>query len=121
MAQLIIVCARPGLARCGVEHQRVATHLLGRFKPAELRTLLADPDLTLFVGRPLFADDVEGLEAGDRSRVAPQTVAALGELRAAVAVMIEHDAPPGSLVPEAGAAADTAAPAVGKARKGGKR
>lgn len=63
MPMLSIACSRPGLIRGGVRHPRQEMHLLGRFTPDQLREMLAEPELSLVIGRPLTAADIAAIEA----------------------------------------------------------
>lgn len=61
--QLTIVCHREGgMIRGGVRHGRVAEHLVGRFTPDQLRELIAEPNITVVVGRPLTSVDIARIE-----------------------------------------------------------
>ncbi len=58
MADLLhIVCLRPGgLNRGGTRHERHAAHGPGAFAPAQLREMLAEPDLVLIQGGSLLTE-----------------------------------------------------------------
>lgn len=63
----MITCTRPGLIRGGVRHPKSAQHKLEAFTPAQLREMLAEPELHLTLGRPLLAGDVDAIEASAKA------------------------------------------------------
>ena len=71
---LVIVCNRPGLIRGGVRHPQAEIHDLGRFSPAQLRDMLAEPELTLVVGTRLTLSDVDEAEGLGDDQVSRPTL-----------------------------------------------
>lgn len=63
--RLVIVSNRPGLIRGGVRHPQAAEYAPGTFTPDQLREMLAEPELTLAVGRLLTQADIDALDGGE--------------------------------------------------------
>ena len=61
--QLTIVCTREGgMIRAGRRHGRAAEHLVTDFTPDQLRELIAEPNISVVVGRPLTPVDIAKIE-----------------------------------------------------------
>lgn len=72
--QLTIVCVRPGgMIRAGRRHGRAEEHLVSDFTADQLRELIAEPDISVIVGRPLTPVDIARLE--DEQRAATKAAA----------------------------------------------
>ena len=99
---LTIVCHREGgMIRGGVRHGRVAEHMVTRFTPDQLRELIAEPNITVVVGRPLTSVDIAQIEE-----------ARAAEAKAATR---ERNTPPGKEGEQAaGVAEGNGAPAAAK-------
>lgn len=56
LSRLIVVCAKPGARVAGAVHPHLAEYSLGVFARAQLREMLAAPELRLFLGAPATAE-----------------------------------------------------------------
>jgi hypothetical protein len=76
---LHIVCMRPGgMNRGGRRHDRHAVHSLADFTPAQLREMLAEPDLVLLGGVVLTEDYIGELEAEAQTKAGAKAAKAKG-------------------------------------------
>lgn len=62
MPQIHVLCHRPGMNRGGRANPRHAAYDFGVHTPAQLRELLAEPEVTVLVGDVLTEDYVAAIE-----------------------------------------------------------
>lgn len=62
MPQIHVFCHRPGMNRGGRSNPRHAAYDFGVHTPAQLRELLAEPEVTVLVGDALTEADIAAME-----------------------------------------------------------
>lgn len=68
---LVVVCRRPGLIRAGIRHPAVAEYPAADFSAEQLAEMLAEPELTLVIGRLMTEADITRGDASALDDAAP--------------------------------------------------